>query len=241
MYELFGVDKSDFRMVKVAEDIGIVNGKCVTSLQGVTYFMHTTGVYAFGGGRPRKISGVVQKYFDAINSAYKNQCCLQTDGKRLFANIGYDQMLIWHSEYNVWYEWNGFLPRCMYSDGHFILFGSVNGNIYGFTGITSETSVRWEYITKPMNTGILSQRLRLKRLWLTSRLSGTFSVYLSKTESAADWSEVQTVNSTGLNQVRTVIPTTIAANSNHLRMMLLGEGQCTIHEITRESQSFPLK
>jgi hypothetical protein len=244
MYELFGVDKSDFRMVKVAEDIGIVNGKCVTNLQGVTYFMHTTGVYAFGGGRPRKISGVVQKYFDAMDIAYKNQCFLQTDGKRLFANIGNDRILVWHSEYNVWYEWNGFQSRCMYSDGHFILFGSVNNNIYGFTGITDETVVGWEYITKPMNTGILSQRLRLKRLWLTSELNGTFHVYLSIKESgnaSSDWSEVQMVNSTVLNRVRTVIPTTIASNANQLRMKLLGAGQCTIHEITRESQSFPLK
>lgn len=244
MYELFGVDKTDFRLVKVADDIGIVNGKCVTNLQGITYLMHTSGVYAFTGGRPRKISGVVQKYFDGMDIAYKSQCFLQTDGKRLFANLGNDRMLVWHSEYNVWYEWSGFQARCMYADGSFVLFGSVNDNIYGFTGIADETVVGWEYITKPMNTGLLPQRLRIKRLWLTSELDGTFHVYLSTKESgnaSSDWTEVQMVNSTVLNRVRTVIPTTVAANANVLRMKLLGAGQCTIHEITRESQSFPLK
>lgn len=242
MYELFGVDKSDFRLVKVAEDIGIINGKCVTSLGGVTYFLHTTGVYAYTGGRPRRMSDVVQKYIDAIPANQQKNCFVGTDGKRLFVNLGNDVMLVWHSEYNVWNEWTGFNARCMMSGKDVHLFGSTDSNTYGFNlPHASETSVPFTWTSTAINTGLLSQRHRINRMWLTSDIqNATFHIYLSKKPTGEEWTEVTMINETGFNQVKRVIPTTTIANAKVIRIKIQGAGDCTIHELIRESRIYPL-
>ena len=245
MYELFGVEPLDFRLVKVAEDIGIINGKCVTNLGGVTYFLHTTGLYAYTGGRPRRISDIVQKYIDAIPTSRHKDCFVGTDGKRLFVNLGSDILLVWHSEYNVWNEWTGFNARCMMSGKDLHLFGGTDSNTYGFNlPHASETAVSFTWVSNALNTGLLARRIRINRMWLTSDIvDATIHVYVSNKPTgdlSTDWTEVKMITGSGMTSVKTVIQTLIAANAKTIRIKLSGAGDCTIHELLRESRIFPL-
>ena len=251
MYELFGVDIFDFRLVKVSEGIGVINDKCIADLNGVTYFLHTTGVYEYTGGRPRRISDIVKGYFDKLTKSRHNDCFVGTDGTRLFVNLGVqsngnDSMLVWHSVYNVWYEWNGIYARCMLSGQDISLFGGKNSQVYGMNlpfGLNDEQSVSFTWISQPMNTGILAQRLRMSRAWITNDLTGTFHVYISKKptgDSPSDWTEIKMVNGAGLQNAKTVIRTLIESNAKSIRLKIQGAGECTIHEIVRELKGFPI-
>ena len=242
MYELYGDLPENYRIIKIAEGIGLINHKCIVDMQGITYFLHTTGIYAYTGGRPRRISDLIQKYIDNMSKAELGDCSIGTDETRLFVQLPQGIMLVWHSEYNVWYEWDGFYARCMLSGNGNILFGSNDSNVYGFTGSTDETSVAWEWVSKPINTGLLPQRLRLNKMWLTAKLeSGLIDVYISKQPSGnSDWVKIDTVTALQLVNKKTVINTSVAANAKVLRLKLSGAGMCTIYEILRESKAFPL-
>jgi hypothetical protein len=208
-------------------------------------------VYEYTGGRPRKISDIVRGYFDKLPKSRHKDCFVGTDGTRLFVNLGTDQqgvdsILVWHSVYNVWYEWSAFNARCMLSGQDLYLFGSKNSNVYGLNilpGINDEQTVGFTWISQPLNTGLLAQRMRMNRLWLTSDLNGTIHVYISKKPTGnqpSDWTEVKMINGNGLQNVKTVIRTIVESNAKSIRLKIEGAGDCTIHEIIRELKGFPL-
>lgn len=245
MYELFGNTPANFSAVEVAKDIGCVNHKSVATLEGVTYFLDKKGVYAYTGGRPRKISEVVDGYFDRVNWNLNNfaKCSVETDGKRLFVSLGDDVLLVWHSVYNVWYEWNGLNVKSMMFNANNISFLSTNGLVYEYGA--SNNAIAWEWVSKPFNTGALAQRLRFNRLWLTADMTTGVLVhaYISKKETgnqASDFDYVQNFNGTALTNVRIPIRTTVAPNAKVLRLKLSGVGQVTIHELIREARVLPL-
>ncbi len=125
------------------------------------------------------------------------------------------------------------------------LFGSTDSNAYGFNlPHASETNVPFTWTSTAINTGLLNQRHRINRMWLTSDVqSATFHVYLSNKPSgdaSSDWTDVTMINETGFNQVKRVIPTTTIANAKVIRIKIQGAGDCTIHELIRESRIFPL-
>lgn len=241
MYEIYG-DSIPFSAVKVTDRLGAVNGKCMVNLDGVTYFMHTTGVYAYAGGRPRRISDNVVGYFNGWTDTKKKQAFVGTDGTRLFCNLGDDRMLVWNSEYNVWYEWTNFQARCMLSETS-PMFGTTTDKIKAFEGIGLETNVAWEWVSKPINTGVLTQKWRINKLWLTldTGLASDINVYITKSGGGSDWTLLRTITGTAQQQnVRVPINTGTAANAKVMRIRLTGNGACTVHEIVRESRIFPI-
>src|SRR5690606_19805254 len=115
VYELYGTGPDDYRMIRIAEDIGLLSDQCVATVGGVIYWADDNGIYRYtGGSRPRKdFSLPVQHYIDNMNKEYKHKCCAGTDGKRLYISLPYGSTqepnvtLQYDPEFSgIWYVWD---------------------------------------------------------------------------------------------------------------------------------------
>lgn len=245
MHELYGTGPEDYRLVTIADDIGAINNKCVVTVENVTYFMHTSGVYAYTGGRPKRISETVQSIFDSFNASFKHQCFLGSYKNRLIVNVGNDFMLVYHTEYDVWTRWTGFNGTCMLNNSDDFLVGSSNGKIYSLQfGVSEESAVSWSWQSKPFRADTMHRNIRFTRLWLTlNDVVGTMNTQISR--SLTGFTSPETIyTNTYLSSVpvreRILIPATTAENAKHLSVRLSGIGTATLHEIVRETKISPL-
>ena len=252
-HELYGTSPSDFRKIDVAEDIGLINNKCVVNLGGITYFLDDTGIYQYSGGsRPdKKFSFRVQKYIDDINQTAKGTSCMGTDGLKLYVAIPVtsstapDTILVFDPEYKTWNVWKDETPLFFAKMGANWYVGNVSGQVYQRTGTTANgTAISWNWVSKPFSAKSLAQKIRWYRAWIVANIpvGSTVSVYLSKLDTGdSDWTLVSTVTAAAtLDDTRLGIPTTTVANAQWIRVKIEGTGPCEIKEFTRDEQVMPL-
>lgn len=252
-HELYGTSASDYRKVDVADDIGLVNNKCIVNLNGITYSMDYRGIYRYSGGsRPDKAFCIeVQKYVDDMNQTAKSKCCMGTDGLKLYVAIpvtsstATDTILEYDPKYGTWFVWEDESPLFMAKMGANWYLGDANARIYQRTGTSAAgTAISWRWVSKPFGAQSLSQKIRWYQAWVVANVpvGSTMSIYLSKLDSGdSDWTLVSAITAEAvLNDSRLGIPTTTAANAQWIRLKIEGTGPCEIKEFTRDERTMPI-
>lgn len=253
IYELWGISHKDFRMQIVANDIGLANNNCSINVNGVLYFLDTRRIYRYlGGTAPSDDFAVaVQGYLDQINVAAKDQCCVGTDGSRVYFSIPYQTSttanvtLVYDTVYEIWNVWQDFSPTCYTRMGNNWYAGDASGRVFQLGNSTTDngTAIAWEWVSKPFGGDSLAQRIQWHSLWYVADIpsGSTMNVYLSKSASGdADWVLARSLAGNDLQTGKVMIPVGSLGNANWMRVRFTGSGPMTIHEIDRQQREIPL-
>lgn len=254
-HELYGTGPDDFRLIVVAEDIGLISNQCVVNIAGVLYWLHETGLYRYtGGSRPKKdFSLPIQYYIDGINQTHKAKSCAGTDGKRLYVSIPYGAStepnitIEYDPEFSgIFYVWEDFTPLHFANSPSTWYQGDSAGKVMEMGGTTDNgTAIAWNWISVPFGSRLLAaQGLRWYKMWLlaTVPIGSTCSIYLSKlAEGDTDWTLVKTLTpSASLQKQKAIIPVSSAANAGYIRIKFEGTGPVEIHEFDRQHRDMPM-
>lgn len=254
MFDLFGSSSEDFTLIQKSGDVGAVSNQAITTIGTTMFFVHTTGIYSYGGGtRPEKqFSQVVQDYVDRINPAAVAKCCAGSDGTILYIGLPIDSatepdtILEYDTVHDTWNVWKDYAPLNIAIMNDTAYIGGVDGQVRKVGGSTSDngTAIASRYVSKPYGAESLSQRIMWKRAWFVANVpaGSTLNVYLSKKDSGdSDWVLVQAIPAdVVIDSTRVMIPTTMAANANWIRYKLEGTGPYEIIEFAREQVEMPI-
>lgn len=253
MFDLFGTSSEDFTLIQKSGDVGSVSNQAITTIGTNMYFVHTTGVYEYGGGsRPDKAFSLpVQDYIDRINPAAIAKCCAGTDGKILYIGIPLDSatepdtILEFDTVHGTWNVWKSYAPLniAIMQDKAYI--GGVDGQVRKVGGTSDNgTAIVSKYVSVPYTASSLSQKLKWIRAWFVANVpvGSTLNVYLSKKDSGdTDWVLVKSIPADSIiESTRVMIPTNVAANANYIRYKLEGTGPYDILEFAREQIDMPI-
>ena len=161
----------DIPAIKIA-DVGTTSQESVkTNLDiGTTYFANPSGIYAYGGGKPKLISGKIQEYVDAVTGANWNYCAGGVDKEHYYLSVGditvngrtiTNAVFVYHIYLDAWTVYSlAEQPTVFTNIGttfptRFLSFGSGNGGVYKMTTSTSDifgsstvTNINTEVLTK---------------------------------------------------------------------------------------------
>lgn len=252
-HELYGTGPDDYRLVPIANDIGLISNQCVVNIAGVLYWLHETGIYRYTGGvRPKKdFSLPVQYYVDGINQTYKAKCSAGTDGKRLYISIPYGAAtepnitLEYDPEFSgIWYVWENFTALAFANSASAWYQGDSAGKVMQMGGTTDNgTAISWRWVSVPFGSRLAAQNIRWHKMWIraTVPIGSTCSIYLSKLpEGDTDWVLVKTmIPSASLQKQKAMINIASMADANYLRVKFEGSGPIAIHEFDRQSREMP--
>lgn len=194
-YELIGTGPANFRIVQVSKEIGALNNRCVVSLNGVIYFAHYTGLYAYTSGSiPQKISTPIdsilgQDFFSATdNESVKIKTCILTDNKYIYYNPiaygGYQQLYQYLPSVN---EWIGFYEKNVQASvmkNNTFYFAERN---YAGNQVTIKTlnerfafdeTTKWFAYLPLINGQTTMSSINIRSLHLRTTFAGTFDVYV---------------------------------------------------------------
>ena len=241
LHELYGSLPSDFNTKVITQDTGLANHKSAITQEGFMRFMHSTGIYEYGGGMPpeKVFSEIVGKFLDGIN----DQCVAGSDGKKLYFNIPNDKMLVFDTRSGVqtWCKWSGIQATQFITMKDKLYIGDAQGRVLRLEGKTDAgNAITWSAITKPFNGASAAQKMRWYKLWVVVELTGTMQIHLSPSITGDDWTLVQTITGSGTQVKRVIIPVASFARENWIRVKFSGTGTVKIHEFTRQTRQLPL-
>lgn len=252
--ELFGYVPSDFRTIPVTYNIGAVSNQAITSVEGVFYFIHRTGLYKYSGGTlpDKEFSKPIQDYIDRINPAAITKCSVGSSGKMVYIAIPLDSatdpdtIIEFNTEFGTFCVWKNFAPLNMAAITGTLYIGGAEGQIRQVGGSTSDngTAISYYVISKPFAAMSTAQKLMWKRAWITANVptGSAMSVGLSKSDSGnTDFTTVQTVPADNvIESTRVIVPTTTVSFANWIRYKVSGTGPVTIKEFAREEEQRPI-
>lgn len=252
MYELFGEDISTVRVEAIDLEIGAINNKCVTTLNGIVFMLHRTGIYRYGGGtRPsREFSQPVQAYVDQMNTAARNRCSIGTDGQKLYFSIPVsssttpDTVLVYDPKFDMWTVWKDFSTLQIAQSSFNCYMGMNDGKVVQLGGSSDNGSpIAFERVSKPFGSMSLNKLIRWFKLWVMCDVpvGSSLNVYLSPSAKGEDWVLVGSIGaSTSYQHSRIILTPTQIANSHYVRIKFSGVGPVTVYELDRDQREFPL-
>jgi hypothetical protein len=252
IHRLMGYAPSDYTLFTVTTEVGILNNKCVATVQGVMFILDDTGIYQYvGSTKPDKsFSFPVQWYVDNMNKSAANTCFLTSDGKKLYAAIPMtgstpDTLLVYDLEFQIWYVWNDWSPTCGVKMQNELYLGDTGGKVIKLGGTADNgTGINWRWVSKPFGAGSLSQQIRWyrMRLILDVPAGSSLNIHVSKSASGdSDWVQIGTTITGSLKSVRIPLNMGALAMGNWLRVKFSGVGPCNIYEWDREQEAMPLR
>jgi len=241
LHELYGSLPSDFNTKLITEDTGLANHKAAITQDGFMRFMHSSGIYEYGGGMPpeKSFSEIVGRFIDGIT----DQSAAGSDGRKLYFNIPSDRMLVFdpRSGIQAWSKWSGIRAVHFSVMQNKLYIGDAQGRMLRLEGTTDNgNDISWSATTKPFNGGSAAQKMRWYKMWMVVELSGTMQIHLSPSIQGEDWSLVQTLTGSGTQVRRVIIPVASFARENWVRVKFSGTGWAKIHEFTRQTRQLPL-
>lgn len=252
MYEMFGEDISNVRIEPIDLEVGVINNKCVVTLNGIIFMIHRTGIYRYGGGtRPsRDFSQPVQWFIDNMNTTARDKCCIGTDGQKIYASIPMtsstapDTVLVYDPKFDMWTVWKDFTALHMAQSSFNAYMGFNDGKVVQLGGSTDNgTPIAYERISKPFGSMSLNKLIRWFKLWVMCDVPTGSSLTISVSPSANgnDWVQVGFIDPSANYQSKRIILTpTQIANSNYVRIKLSGSGPVAVYELDRDQREFPL-
>ncbi|MEG1441162.1 MAG: hypothetical protein RSC29_00725 [Oscillospiraceae bacterium] len=119
IHHIYGDSPQNFSIPKQTNG-GTLDGKSLSEIGGVLYYLAGNGFFAYTGGQPEKISdNILEKYIS---------CCGGTDGVKYYAcaekaDHTFD-VLVYTPQYRMWHKEDNL---------HFVGFIEYNGKLYGAT------------------------------------------------------------------------------------------------------------
>lgn len=250
IHKLMGYAPSDYTLITVTREIGILNNRCAVTIQGVMYLLDDTGLYQYYGSTlpDKSFSEVVQYYVDNMNKSALNTCFLTSDGRYLYAALTMtaltpDTLLVYDTQFKIWNVYTNWTPTCGVKMGNSLYLGDSTGQVMKPSGTTDNgLPIAFKWVSKPFGSGSMNQRIRWYRMWLVVSVEPGAMVTVSVSKSASgdsDWTIVQTITGT-LQSVRMPVNLGALAMGNWLRVKFEGTGPVTIYEWDREQEEMPL-
>lgn len=247
IHEIYGTSPADYRKIDVADDIGFISNKCITNLDGTIYWMSKVSAYIYSGGsRPDKsFCQPIQDYINRINKLHYDKCSVGNNGKNLLISIPLDTatepdtVLEYDPLNQTWYVWKNLQLLKFITVNNEIYSGTVDGKIIKLGGLTDNgTAISWKWVSKPLTSQSMSQKIRLLKLWINAELSGgTMTAYINKSDSGdTDWVQV-TLDANN----RAIIPLNVATNASCIRVKIQGTGKVSLREIIMRLREIPYK
>ena len=245
MYELFGTGPSNYRLIQVADNVGILNNRCSTVVNGIMYFLGKNGVYRYSGGsRPDKsFCDPIQNIIDSTannssNTTYSAQSCIGDDGKSIYVFLqGYNTLLEannvvlqYHTMYDVWSVHSTLTSYPQdFENINGTLYAAITNNVVKFKDETSVdyvgsttsnyTSV---YISKAFSGQYLGDNNRFLRLFITHDTANSVSITAygstsSTTTFTTGWNSLGSFTGTGngVTTTRIMIPASITLQNSN--------------------------
>jgi hypothetical protein len=245
MYELFGTGPSNYRLVPVADNIGILNHRCSTVINGVMYFLGKNGMYRYtGGSRPDKsFCDPVQNIIDATanyasNTNYVSRSCVGDDGQSVYVLLnGYNTLLEtnnvvlqYHTLFDVWTVYGTLTyPPTDFENMNGTLYAGCNFNVatWKSTGTSDSLSgssqvITGVYVSKAFSGAYLGEKNRFLRLYITHDTDNgnTVTAYgsvSSTTTFTSGWTTLGTFTGTGggVTTSRIMIPQSLTLQNGN--------------------------
>lgn len=234
MHLLYGNDPYDYSFTTPLQ-YGCVANRSVINHNGVIYFLDRSGLMAFSGGMPQRISDKVKTYIDGINKSYRSLCAAGKHGKYIYLSIPYGSSTV----NNLTLEYDTELDLWFPMDIGFAQFVNMAGDLYGITpaGVFNKInsgafSGNWSFITGVWNDGGLRQKKVISDIYALVDLpvGSTLSVSYSASIDEDDFSALYTFAGQATEQnTRIKIPTSVLQNIDYYRLKFEGVGPCTIY------------
>lgn len=252
IHELWGTSYKDYKMQVVAEDIGLINNRCVVNLGGVLYFANTQGIYRYGGGTlpDRNWSQAIDTFWSTVNLDALDQCSMGSDGNNLFVSfpsggVSFPNTIL---EYDprfggLWTMWKDYAPKVFARMKDDFFIGDTYGSVYKMGGATDNGQpITWEWISKAFTADSIAQNVNWYRLWVVADIpsGSSMTVSLSKSAAGSDWVLVKSLTSADAQTGRIMIPMDAIAGAHYMRVRIAGTGPVTIHELDRQQRELPL-
>lgn len=245
IHELYGGVPSDFNTRLITEDEGMVNNKSAVTQEGIMRFIHSIGIFEYGGGTlpDKAFSDIVKRYISGIT----DQCTAGSDGNKLYFFLPSGVILVYDPRPGIqaWSVWRDISATCFVKMGNDMYVGTSDGRVLKLGGTSDGGSaINWSVTTKPFTNSSIAQQMRWYKMWVVIDLpaGSSMNVYLSRSaEGDSDWQLVQSLTGSNETQKRRVlIPVTTMANENYIRARFEGSGWARLYEFTRQQRQLPL-
>lgn len=253
VYELWGNGPSSYELQIVADDIGLLNNRCSTIVNGMVYWMDANGVYMYGGSRPRKdFSLPVESYIKGMNKAQAAKASMGSKGNTLYVTIPYgteteaQTTLEFDTTSNTWYVWRGIEPTVYAQVNGTMYIGNTSGRVMKIDGSATDngTGIDWEWVSGPLTGESTTQKIKLYRMWYNADIpsGSTMNIYLSKDAAGdASWVLVKALTSADPDQGRFAVPYDSGyVNASWLRIRITGTGPMKLTEMNYQERELPM-
>lgn len=252
LHELFGYSPFDYSVRTVTMEMGPINNKCMLSLKGTMFILHTTGLFQYSGGTlpDDSFSTPIQGFIKRMNLTDVNAPALGTDGEKIYVSIPIngaqpDTILEYDPKFGTWYVWEGVPALHFATLGPSFYVGDTSGRVNAIGGSTDAGSaLNYEWVSKPFTGQSMSQVIRWIRAWITAKVptGSTMEIYLSKTTDGDDWTLVGSVDATAnITDKPIYIRSNMVANAKMIRLKIKGTGPVDIYEFSREEEQMPIR
>lgn len=197
LFELIGTSPSNFRISLISKEVGTFNNRSVTMLNGIVYFAHSTGIYAYASGsNPQKISKQIDDLRRLDYIYYSGQTLnvvMGTDNQNIYVNTNtqdfYDQTYQYNPTLNQWigfYE-SGIKAYAMLNNELYIAYQSVQS---GNDVVINKISFRkddpiynsdpnyWFFCLPIIDSGTTSGSITLRSISIRYTANSTFNIQL---------------------------------------------------------------
>lgn len=185
---------------------------------GITFFANSKGVYAYTGGRPKKISRKIQPFIDAMAAADWNDVCAECDDDHYYLyladsltvnNVIYTNvMAVYNIPLDAWviYCLNTpvrFMNKLILSGEEWIYFGNNQGRTYKFNSGLEDDSGGASYNTAvPVSTEFIGKehiltfpnKTNVQRVYFISENAQSATAYY-QTDRLGDFKLLTNLNS----------------------------------------------
>lgn len=199
---------------------GAWDGRSIVELEGVLYFLSSTGFCAYSGGEPYRISSEISTPYQA--------CAAGTDGTKYYACAkradGTCDVLAYHPQYAVWHkeDQTEFVDFLNYRDR---LYAATASEVY-MLGEGDEV-VSWCCVSKQFTLGTMQHKgAHSIYLRLDLKQDAVVRVFLSR--DGGDFLYCGTIAGQGFLAHR--LPVRFG-KCDSFRIMLEGEGRAVIHDM----------
>lgn len=219
IHHVYGDSPQNFSIPKQTFG-GTVDGRSVTELGGVLYYLSGSGFCAYAGGEPERISPNIRTRYITCRGG--------TDGKKYYACATREDnscdVLVYDPDYHVWHRED---------DADFVDFLQYNGALYGATANTvyrfgeGEEEVSWCVVSKRFTLDT-TQHKGVSCIYLRLDLAEGSTVHIYTSRDDGDFEPAGVVSGDGFLVHR--LPVRFG-KCDSFRIMLEGTGNAVVHDI----------
>lgn len=249
IFELYGKGPQSYSMDLITSDIGATGNKAIDAYDETLPFLSRDGIYRYSGGiRPRKEWSIaVHKMIVDMEKDKLDRCVVANDGQNMyFAIPSNGQKVLQYSVLNnAWYTWDGIEVVQMIRVGENLYFGDTSGRVLKIGGNTDNgAQIVSTAITKPFTAGSMAAKTHWFKIWVVASISSgsTLELYISKHAAKDEWIHAKTLTANSDIQFQELlVPTNTVADANAVRIKIVARGKVTVHEITRQLRTMPMR